>query len=105
AGIDTVNQAIAVLTKSGRLVYTAIPAGVHMPFHAPGLRKKEITFYNVYRSNHQSERARDILAEHVKLFAPLVTHSRPLEAIQDAFEVAVSYADGVGKMLVVPGGA
>ena len=104
AGADTANQCIGALARLGRLVYTAIPAAVHMPFHAPGLRKKEITFYNVYRSNHQSERARDILAEQVTRFAPLVTHSRPLDAIQDAFEMAVSYADGVGKMLVVPAG-
>jgi L-iditol 2-dehydrogenase len=103
AGADTANQCIMALARLGRLVYTAIPAAVHMPFYAPGLRKKEITFYNVYRSNHQSERARDILSEHVSRFAPLVTHSRPLEAIQDAFEIAVGYADGVGKMLVVPG--
>jgi L-iditol 2-dehydrogenase len=103
AGADTANQCIGALARAGRLVYTAIPAGILMPFHAPGLRKKEITFYNVYRSNHQTENARDILASHTKLFAPLVTHSRPLDAIQDAFEVASSYADGVGKMVVEPG--
>ncbi len=103
AGADTANQCIGALARSGRLVYTAIPSAVHMPFYAPGLRKKEITFYNVYRSNHQTENARDILASHTKLFAPLVTHSRPLEAIQEAFEITVSYADGVGKMIVEPG--
>jgi L-iditol 2-dehydrogenase len=103
AGADTANQCIGALARTGRLVYTAIPAAVHVPFHAPGLRKKEITFFNVYRSNHQTERARDILAAHTQLFAPLVTHWRPLEAIQDAFEVAASYADGVGKMIVEPG--
>jgi len=100
AGADTVNQCIGALARSGRLIYTAIPAAVHVPFYAVGLRKKEIAFYNVYRSNHQSERARDVLAEHTRLFAPLVTHSRPLESIQEAFEIAVSYADGVGKMIV-----
>lgn len=103
AGDDTANQCIGALARLGRLVYTAIPAAVHMPFHAPGLRKKEITFYNVYRSNRQSENARDILAAHTSLFAPLLTHSRPLDAIQNAFEIAVNYADGVGKMLVTPG--
>jgi len=102
AGADTVNQCIAALAKSGRLVYTAIPAGIHVPFHAPGLRKKEITFFNVYRSNHQTDRARDILAEHIGRFAPLVTHSRPLEEVQQAFEVVDRYADGVGKMVVTP---
>lgn len=102
AGKDTVNQCIQALTKAGRLVYTAIPAEVHVPFYAPGLRKKEITFFNVYRSNHQSERARDVLAEHTKRFAPLVTHSRALDRIQEAFTIAHQYSDGVGKMLVTP---
>jgi len=102
AGQDTANQCIAALARAGRLVYTAIPAGILMPFHAPGLRKKEVTFHNVYRSNHQTEKARDILASHTNLFAPLVTHSRPLEEIGDAFEVATNYSDGVGKMIVAP---
>jgi L-iditol 2-dehydrogenase len=103
AGADTANQCIKALARAGRLIYTAIPPEVNVPFYAPGLRKKEITFFNVYRSNHQTEHARDILAAHTSLFAPLVTHARPLEAIQDAFEIAVSYADGVGKMVVEPG--
>ncbi len=100
AGEDTANQCIGALARAGRLVYTAIPSGILMPFHAPGLRKKEITFFNVYRSSHQTEKARDILAEKTNFFAPLVTHSRPLENIRDAFEVAVSHSDGVGKMIV-----
>jgi hypothetical protein len=33
-----------------------------------------------------------------------VTHSRPLEEIQAAFELATEYGDGVGKMLVTPAG-
>jgi L-iditol 2-dehydrogenase len=102
-GEDTVNQCIAALNKGGRLVYTAIPAAVHVPFHAPGLRKKEITFFNVYRSNHQTERARDLLAAHLNLFAPLVTHTRPLDQIGQAFDLVVRQADGVGKMIVTPG--
>jgi L-iditol 2-dehydrogenase len=100
AGTDSVNQCIGSLAKGGRLIYTAIPAAVHVPFHAPGLRKKEITLFNVYRSNHQAERARDVLAENMSLFAPLVTHSRPLDEIQQAFETVDRYADGVGKMIV-----
>ncbi len=102
AGTDTVNQCIGALAKGGRLVYTAIPAEVHVPFHAPGLRKKEITFFNVYRSNRQTEAARDLLAANIGLFAPLVTHSRPLNEVQQAFDVVDRYADGVGKMIVTP---
>jgi len=100
AGEDTLNQCIECLAKAGRFVYTAIPSATYVPVYAPAIRKKEISFFNVYRSNHQAEQARDILAEHVGRFAPVVTHSRPLDQIQQAFEVATSYADGVGKMLV-----
>ena len=102
AGVDTVNQCIGALTKTGRLIYTAIPAAVHVPFHAPGLRKKEISFFNVDRSNHQTEQARDILADHVALFAPMLTHAKPLDQIQQAFDLVTRYEDGVGKMLVTP---
>lgn len=100
AGEDTLSQCVKSLAKCGRLIYTAIPAKIDVPVYAPGIRKKEITFYNVYRSNHQSERARDILSENVGRFAPLVTHSRPLEEIQGAFDLVTQYADGVGKMIV-----
>jgi hypothetical protein len=34
-------------------------------------------------------------------FAPLVTHTRPLHAIADAFTLTEQYADGVGKMVIV----
>ena len=104
AGENTVNQCIGALAKTGRLVYTAIPAEEYVPFNAPGLRKKEITFFNVFRSNRQMERARDVLAENVGLFAPLLTHARPLDQIQDAFDVVARYENGVGKMLVLPEG-
>ena len=33
-------------------------------------------------------------------FAPLVTHTRPLERIAEAFAINAQYADGVGKMVV-----
>ncbi|NDJ09577.1 MAG: alcohol dehydrogenase [Acidobacteriia bacterium] len=102
AGVNTVNDCINSLAKAGRLVYTAIPAEVHVPFYAPGLRKKEISFFNVFRSNHQTDQARDLLAEKVTLFAPILTHTRPLDQIHDAFDVAQRYVDGVGKMLVMP---
>jgi L-iditol 2-dehydrogenase len=103
AGEDTLNQSIECLAKAGRFVYTAIPVATHVSLFAPAIRRKEIRFFNVYRSNHQGERARDILAQNVTRFAPVVTHSRPLDEIQHAFEVATTYSDGVGKMLITAG--
>ena len=43
-----------------------------------------------------------MLAANTSLFAPLITHARPLDEIQQAFDVVDRYADGVGKMLVTP---
>jgi L-iditol 2-dehydrogenase len=99
---DTLNQSIACLAKAGRFVYTGIPSATYVPLYAPAPRKKEISLFNVFRSNHQGEHARDILADHLSLFAPVVTHSRPIDRIQDAFEMTISYAEGVGKTVVEP---
>jgi hypothetical protein len=58
----------------------------------------------VRRSNHDGPAARDLLAREPRAFAPLVTHQRPLEAIEDGFRIAFNYEDGVGKLvLTMPG--
>jgi hypothetical protein len=41
-----------------------------------------------------------LLAHRTEWFAPLVTHTRPLERIAEAFSINQQYADGVGKMVV-----
>ncbi|MEO7142440.1 MAG: alcohol dehydrogenase, partial [Bryobacteraceae bacterium] len=62
--------------------------------------RKELTLYNVRRSNHDTEEAVRLLAERGALFAPLVTHTRPLDRVQQAFDLVEHYADGVGKLVV-----
>ena len=46
--------------------------------------------------------ALEMLTEHARWFAPLVTHTRPMEQIAEAFAIAHDYTDGVGKMVVKP---
>jgi L-iditol 2-dehydrogenase len=102
AKASTVNQCLAVLASAGRLIYTAIPVEIEVPLNMPAMRKKEITFFNVRRSNHEFNQARDLLAEHLNRFAPVLTHQRPLDQIQQAFELVDVYGDGVGKMVIEP---
>ncbi|MBZ5729185.1 MAG: hypothetical protein LAP87_29960 [Acidobacteriia bacterium] len=64
------------------------------------MRRKELALYNVRRSNHESEAALDLLVNRAAMFAPLVTHTRPLDRIAEAFSIAASYSGGVGKMVV-----
>ena len=102
AKANSVNQCLAVLARAGRLIYTAIPSEIELPMNMVLMRTKEITFYNVRRANHEFNEARDLLAEHTSFFAPLLTHSRPLDQIQQAFELVDVYGDGVGKMILTP---
>ena len=43
-----------------------------------------------------------MIAARTEWFAPLVTHTRPMEEIAQAFTIAEGYLDGVGKMVVKP---
>jgi L-iditol 2-dehydrogenase len=98
---DTVNQAIRAVCNAGRVVLTGIHSGALVPFDTSNLRRKEVTLFNVRRSNDESPTALAMLAERPEWFAPIVTHRRSLDDISEAFEIADSYRDGVGKMMVV----
>jgi len=101
AGKDnSVNQSIHTVRNAGRVVVTAIPPGVLVPIEFSPLRRKEIALYNVRRSNHESAEALAILGEHTARFAPILTHSRPLDEISRAFAQLENYSDGAGKVLI-----
>ena len=101
AAADTVNQAIRAVRNAGRVVLTGIHSGVLTPFDTSNMRRKELTLYNVRRSNDESPAALSMVVERPAWFAPLVTHRRPLENIAEAFDIAGNYRDGVGKMMVM----
>jgi L-iditol 2-dehydrogenase len=98
---DTVNQTIRAVRHSARVVLTGIHSGALVPFDTSHMRRKEVTLFNVRRSNDESPAALAMLVERSAWFAPLVTHRRSLESIADAFEIASGYRDGVGKMMVM----
>jgi L-iditol 2-dehydrogenase len=97
---DSVNQCIHVVRNAGRVVVTAIPSGVRIPIEFSPMRRKEITLYNVRRSNHESGAALALLTEHIARFAPLITHTPPLDEIGRAFAQLENYEDGVGKLVI-----
>ena len=43
-----------------------------------------------------------LLRAHPAWFAPVLTHTRPLDRIDEAFAIASQYRDGVGKMTIRP---
>jgi len=99
----TTNLAIRAVRNAGRVLLTGIHAGVLVPIEVSPMRRKELSILNVRRSNHESHDALDLLVERTAWFAPLVTHTRPLEGIAEAFRLTGNYEDGVGKMVISTG--
>jgi L-iditol 2-dehydrogenase len=98
---DTTNAAIRASRNAGRVVLTGIHSAAMVPFEVSPMRRKELAIFNVRRSNDEAHAALHLLLERLDLFAPLVTHTRPLSAIAEAFRLNETYADGVGKLVIV----
>jgi len=98
----TTGQAIQVTRSGGRVALTGIHSTPFVPLDGSAMRRKELTIFNVRRSNHESQAALGLLETHTDWFAPLLTHTRKMDRIGEAFAIASQYQDGVGKMIVRP---
>jgi L-iditol 2-dehydrogenase len=98
---DSVNQCLHATRNAGRVIVTGIPSAVRLPIEFHTLRRKELAFLSVRRSNHDSEAALRLLAEHPQLFAPIVTHTRPLAELQSAFDMLESDRHEAGKVVLL----
>jgi threonine dehydrogenase-like Zn-dependent dehydrogenase len=96
----TLDHCIHVTRKCGRVVVTGIPSDprVTLDFHV--MRRNEIHLFNVRRSNHETEAAVELMKARPDVLQPIVTHARPIEEIQGAFEQLEAYAGGVGKIVL-----
>ncbi len=99
---DTANQCLAVARAGGRVVYTGIPSALRVPMDFHRWRRKELALIQVRRANREDGAARDLLAGSPAAFAPIVTHTRPMDEIGAAFALVESRADGVAKLVVRP---
>ena len=102
AGERTTDQAIQLTCNAGRVALTGIHSTPFVSLDGSAMRRKELTIFNVRRSNHETEEALELLRVHPRWFAPLLTHTRDIERIDEAFAIASQYRDGVGKMIVRP---
>jgi L-iditol 2-dehydrogenase len=102
AGEHTTIRAMQLTRNAGRVALTGIHSTPLVSVDASAMRRKELTLFNVRRSNHETGEALDLLQAHAAWFAPVLTHTRPIDRIEDAFKIASQYRDGVGKMIVRP---
>ncbi|HUX28122.1 MAG TPA: alcohol dehydrogenase catalytic domain-containing protein [Candidatus Acidoferrales bacterium] len=98
----TTGQAVQLARNAGRVALTGIHSTPLVSLDGSAMRRKELTIFNVRRSNHETEEALELLRAHAGWFAPLLTHTRQIEHIDEAFAIASAYRDGVGKMIVRP---
>lgn len=102
AAEDTTNQAVQLTRNAGRVALTGIHTIPRVALDGSAMRRKELTLFNVRRSNHETREAIELLRARTQWFRPLLTHTRPIDRIDDAFAIASQYHDGVGKMIVRP---
>jgi len=102
AGERTSDQAVQMTRNAGRIALTGIHSMPFVSLDGSAMRRKELTIYNVRRSNHETHDALELLQSHPEWFAPVLTHTRPIDHIDEAFSIASQYLDGVGKMIVRP---
>ncbi len=100
AKAGSMNQCLRVARNAGRVVYTGIPSEVTVDLEFHVARRKELTLFNVRRSNHESRVAIQLLAERPEAFRPMLTHAMPLEQVDRAFQILERYEDGVGKIVI-----
>jgi L-iditol 2-dehydrogenase len=99
---DSIETSIRLARPFSRVVLTGIHSEVDVPLPVHIMRRKEIALFTVRRSNHESELARDLLSAHPAFFAPIITHERPLEHVNAAFQMLESYSDNAVKVLIRP---
>ena len=102
AAEHTTSQAIQLARNAGRVLLTGIHSTPFVAMDGSAMRRKELTIFNVRRSNHETGEALELLREHPEWFAPVLTHARKIDRIDEAFAIASQYRDGVGKMIVKP---
>jgi L-iditol 2-dehydrogenase len=102
AGEDTTSQALQLARNAGRVALTGIHSTPFVAMDGSAMRRKELTIFNVRRSNHETEEAIQLLQAHPEWFRPLLTHTRDINHIDEAFTIAGQYRDNVGKMTIRP---
>lgn len=97
---NSINESMHLCCSRGRAVITGIPSEAKIDFEFHVMRRKELFFYNVRRSNHDSMKALDLLESFPSRFTPVITHRMPFDSIQSTFEMAEKYQDGAGKVVL-----
>jgi len=97
---ETFKQCSETARIGGEAVIYGIPEDDRMEFDAHSVRRKQLRITNVRRSANMTRLALDLIGQRKLPFSSLVTHTFPLEKIEDALRMAAEYRDGVIKAVI-----
>jgi L-iditol 2-dehydrogenase len=97
---NTIQQSMDTVRNAGRVIITGIPSEYHTTLNMHVLRRKEAVVYNVRRSNHETDAAVAMLSAAPQRFAPIVTHSMPLDQVARAFDMLESGEGAPAKIVI-----
>ena len=97
---ESVDDCFQVALPGGRVALVGIPTYDTLQYNPHIARTKELTIFNVRRSRHTTATALDLLYYRNLPLGEMVTHRWPLESIQEAFETAAEYRDGIVKGVI-----
>ncbi|MBC7926580.1 MAG: alcohol dehydrogenase catalytic domain-containing protein [Bryobacteraceae bacterium] len=96
----TIQAACAVTRSAGRTIVTGIPSEPQTEVNFHVLRRKELTIYNIRRSNHETPAAIAMLEANPKLFRTLITHRMDLAQANAAFDMLETGSGGAAKIVI-----
>jgi L-iditol 2-dehydrogenase len=101
AGVaETCEQSVQIAAPGGKVVFVGIPEDDRCPFVAGPARRKGLTFRFIRRSLATYPRVLSLMEKGIIDARPMITHHFSLENVQQAFELADGYGDGVLKAVI-----
>jgi L-iditol 2-dehydrogenase len=97
---ETFDWAFSAPRAGGKALFIGIPEGNRISFDPHSLRRRELLVQNVRRSNGELRQCIDLVRSGTINISGIATHHFPLGQINQAFECAAGYRDGVIRAMV-----
>ena len=93
-------QALDIAAPGGKVMWIGIPGEAPVPLDTHDARRKELQIKFVRRFCHDYPTAIELAASGRVDVKSMVTHTFPLDKIEDAFKIVEDYADGVIRAVI-----
>jgi len=101
SGADSpAQQALDITAPGGKMMWIGIPGEEPVPLDVHEARRKELVIKMVRRFCHDYPTAIDLVSNGSVDVKSMITHTFPLEKVEEAFKIVEAYADGVIRAVI-----